>query len=184
MKLKTLLKHLKDYSKYFIKFGITIKAMFTKPLPLLACMPVMYMPVFTTEQKALILLGCLFIIDFATGIMASWSEFQKVLPENRKDYLIESDKLRLSAVKFITYAFTALMAWGIEKVFIIGEFEPHSKLQKMTFTTIVVAFCCAIEIYSIVFENFKRMGFDIIKKVKKIASSGWGVYKSIKNEKE
>jgi hypothetical protein len=76
------------------------------------------------------------------------------------------------------------MAWGIEKVFIIGEFEPHSKLQKMTFTTIVIAICCVIEIYSIVFENFKRMGFDIIKQVKKIASSGWGVYKSIKNEKE
>lgn len=170
--------------KYFTKFGLTLKAMLTKPLPLLTCAPVLALPVFTTEQKALLLLGGLFMIDFITGLMASWTEFKKALPENRKEYLIESEKLRLSAVKFITYALTALMAWGIEKVFIISEFEPHSKLQKMTFTTIVIAVCCAIELYSIVFENFKRMGFDIIKQVKKIASSGWGVYKSIKNEKE
>lgn len=73
-----------------------------------------------------------------------------------------------------------LDAYGIEWVFAPGEIEPFSRLQKMTLTTITIAFCCVIELYSILFENVKRMGFDVIQKIKTISSTGWKVYKNIK----
>lgn len=175
------------YLKYASKLGLTIKAISSKPFSILVCVPVIALPVYTTPEKAIILLGILFIVDFITGIWASWIEFKKalpVVPGSGKRYVIQSSKLRLSAVKFGTYCIMILGGYGIEWVFVPGEFEPHTRLQKMTLTTIVIAFCCAIEFYSILFENVKRMGYDIIEKVKNMASSGWGVYKSIKNEKE
>lgn len=172
------------FLKYLSKLGITVKSLFSKPIAFIACFPVMSMPVFTTPQKAIILLGVLFTLDFITGIWGNWIEFKKDWPidqiTGRRERLIKSAKLRLSAVKFGTYAIMILGAYGIEWVFTPGEFEPHERLQKMTLTTIVIAFCCVIELYSIVFENFKRMGFDVVKKVKKI----WSLYKSIKDEKQ
>lgn len=140
----------------------------------------------TTAQKACILLGFFFVLDFITGILASWVEFKKVLPlvpSSGKRYVISSTKLRLSGVKFITYAFGIICAWGIEVVFVLREI-PTGKIttHDLTFTTIVIAFFCAIEFYSIFFENIKRMGFDIIHKVKTIVKSGWNLYKDVKDE--
>lgn len=175
------------FLKYLAKLGVTVKALFSKPIAFVACFPVLTLPVFTTPQKALILLGGLFVLDFITGIWGNWIEFKRDWPidpvTGKRERLIKSDKLRLSAVKFGTYCIMILGAYGIEWVFSPGEFEPHSRLQKMTLTTIVIAFCCFIELYSIVFENLKRMGFDVVQRVKNIAASGWTLYKSIKNEK-
>lgn len=90
------------------------------------------------------------------------------MPGSGKRYVIQSSKLRLSAVKFITYGLVTLVARGVEWVFVAQEFEPHTSLNKMTLTTMAIGFCCAVEVYSIIFENIKRMGFDIIEEVKKI----------------
>lgn len=96
--------------------------------------------------------------------------------------MIESAKLRLTAVKFTCYAMGVLGAWGIETVFLIQKIPSgYISTENMTFTTIVVGFFCAIEIYSIFFENIKRMGFDIVQKIKNIASVSWKLYKIIKN---
>lgn len=171
------------FIKYISKFGITLKLMLSKPITLIAVSPAIVVPAFTTPQKALILLAGLFIGDFITGIWASWIEFKKALPVtpgSGKRYVIQSSKLRLSAVKFGTYGFMILTGYGLEWAFVPGEFEPHERLAKMTITTFVIAFCCAVEAYSIVFENVKRMGFDVIQKIKNIT----GVYKSIKKESD
>lgn len=174
------------FFKYLAKLGITLKSLFSKPFTFISCLPVLTMPVFTIPQKALILLGGLFVVDFITGIWACWIEYKKDWPidqiTGRRERLIKSAKLRLSAVKFGTYAIMILGAYGIEWVFILGEFEPHERLQKMTLATIVIAFCCVIEFYSIFFENVKRMGFDIVQKVKNITSDGWKLYKNVKGE--
>lgn len=154
--------------------------MLNKSLILFFCIPIL---VLTTSQKAVILLGLFFILDFITGILASWVEFMKTNSNSEKRYLIQSSKLRLSAVKFICYALGILCAWGIEIVFVIKKIPSGSiSTQNLTFTTVVIAFFCAIEFYSIFFENIKRMGFDIILKVKKISSESWKLYKTIKNE--
>lgn len=154
--------------------------MLNKSLILFFCIPIL---VLTTSQKAVMLLGLFFILDFITGILASWAEFMKTNSNSEKRYLIQSSKLRLSAVKFICYALGILCAWGIEIVFVIKKIPSGSiSTQNLTFTTVVIAFFCAIEFYSIFFENIKRMGFDIILKVKKISSESWKLYKTIKNE--
>lgn len=139
--------------------------------------------ILTTSQKAVILLGIFFILDFITGILASWIEVKKTNSTAGKKYVIQSSKLRLSAVKFICYALGILCAWGIEIVFVIKKVPSGSiSTQNLTFTTVVIAFFCVIEFYSIFFENIKRMGFDVIQKVKKISSEAWKLYKTIKNE--
>lgn len=154
--------------------------MLNKSLILFFCIPIL---VLTTSQKAVMLLGLFFILDFITGILASWAKFIKTNSNSEKRYLIQSSKLRLSAVKFICYALGILCAWGIEIVFVIKKIPSGSiSTQNLTFTTVVIAFFCAIEFYSIFFENIKRMGFDIILKVKKISSESWKLYKTIKNE--
>lgn len=174
-----------QYPKYFAKIAATSKVILTKPAGLISAIPAVSAAM-STPQKALILLGVLFVLDFGTGIAASSVEFKKslpVLPASGKRYVLQSSKLRLSAVKFVTYGMVVIVAYGLEWVFVMQEFEPSSKLQKLSLTTISIAFCCAIEFYSIFFENIKRMGFDVIQKVKNISKSGWDLYKTVKNDK-
>ncbi|MCO6147534.1 phage holin family protein [Flavobacterium sp. NRK1] len=177
--------NLSIFFNHLIKPFITAKIVLNKPDSFTYFLPAIVIPVLTTPQKAIILLGLFFTLDFITGICASYIEFKKnilPLPGSEKQYVLQSAKLRLSVIKFITYGLAIIIAYAIEWTFIIGEFEPHSKLQKMTLTTFVIAFCCTIEIYSIFFENIKRMGFDIIQKVKNISKEGWKLYKTITND--
>lgn len=174
------------YPKYFSKIALTIKTLTAKPVGKAILIPVVAAPVYTITEKTLILLAALFVMDFITGVMASYVEFKKALPVTPgagKRYVFSSAKMRLSAVKFVTYAMGVICAYGIESIFLIKEFDPgHLTTQKLTLTTIVTLFFCVIEAYSIFFENIKRMGYDIIQKVKNISSTGWGVYKAVKGE--
>lgn len=175
------------YSKYFIKVAITLKTLLPRPVDIVFKLPiVLTAPLYTTVEMACGILAILFLIDFITGILASWVEFKRVpplIPASDKKYLIQSAKLRMSGVKFICYALAILCAWMLETVFMIKEIPTgHISTQNLTLTTIVIAFFCLIEFYSIFFENMKRAGFDIIQKIKNISRSGWGVYKSIIND--
>lgn len=177
------------YAKYFLKAAITTKALLSKPAGVAVAVPVVAAaPLYTTVEMACGILAVFFVIDFITGILASWVEFKKVpplVPASGKRYLIQSSKLRMSGVKFICYALAILCAWMLESVFMIKEIPTgHISTKNLTLTTVVIAFFCLIEFYSIFFENIKRAGFDIVQKIKNISRSGWGVYKSIKNEKD
>ena len=156
------------YSKYFFKLGISLKTMSSSPAGVITGGSLVAVSVLTSVQKALILLLIFFVIDFITGIVASWrekKEKEKIDPTVKEQSLISSDKLKLSAVKAFTYTSAILGVWGIEKVFFIRTFKFENVSTKdLTITLIFVGFCCAIEFYSIVFENFKRMGFDLSKK--------------------
>lgn len=174
-----------DPFQYLIKLFCVVKVTLSKPVTLIIAIPFIAMPAFTTPQRALIILAGLFIGDFITGIIASWIEFRRslpVTPGSGKRYVIQSSKLRLSAVKFVTYGMVAIVAFVLEWGFVAGEFEPHASLKKMTLTTMAIGFCCLIETYSIFFENVKRMGFDIIQVVTNIVNKGWKFWKSLKKE--
>ena len=176
-----------DYLKYILKAGTTAKIMATKPAVALVAIPAAALPLFSIPQKAVLLLGALFVADFITGIGASWSEFKKEkqdLPVVPAHYLIQSAKLRLSAVKFITYALGIICAWGLEWVFVLESFNVHLSSQKLSLTSIVTAFFCTIEFYSILFENIKRMGFDLLLKIKEISRAGWDVFNTLKNNND
>lgn len=171
------------FVKYHNKIVDALDMMALKPLMLI---PIFTLPLLTTTEKTLLFLGFLFVADFITGVAASWVEFRKslpVLPGSGKRYVFSSSKMRLSGVKFITYGMGIVTAYALECIFLIKEFEPEAlATQKLTLTTIVTLFFCTIEFYSIFFENIKRMGFDIIQKVKTITKAGWGLYKDVKDE--
>lgn len=160
------------YSKYFIKLGISLKSISTSPTATITSGTIIATTYFSTVQKALLLLMIFFILDFITGIVASWKEKrnkEKEDPSLKEQSLISSEKLKLSAIKAFTYASSILGVWGIEKVFFIKTFKfENVSTEDLTVTLIFVGFCCAIEFYSIVFENFKRMGFDIAKNFIKV----------------
>jgi len=156
------------YTKYFLKLGISLKAMASSPVGVITGTSIVAVSVLSSVQKALLLLLLFFILDFITGILASWKdkkEAEKTNPNLKEQSLISSDKLKLSAVKAFTYASSILGVWGIEKVFFIKTFKfDNITTEGLTITLIFIGFCCSIEFYSIVFENFKRMGFDIGKR--------------------
>ena len=110
------------YSKYFIKLGISLKTMTSSPVTGVTAGTIITASVMSNTQKAVYLLIGLFILDFITGILASWKEkkeSEKKDPSLKGKTLISSEKLKLSGVKAFTYASAILAVWGIEKVFII-----------------------------------------------------------------
>ncbi len=163
------------YTKYFLKLGINLKTMASSPSTAISGSAIVAISVLSSIQKALLLLVLFFVLDFITGIIASWKvkrEEEKLNPELKDKALISSEKLKLSAVKAFTYASAILGVWGIEKVFFIKTFKfDNVSTENLTITLIFTGFCCAIEFYSIVFENFKKMGFDIAKRFLRVVNS-------------
>jgi hypothetical protein len=161
------------YSKYFLKLGISLKTMTSSPITGIAAGTVVAASAITDTEKAIYLLIAFYILDFKTGILASWREkreAEKKDPSLKDTNLISSEKLKLSGIKAFTYASAILAVWAIEKVFIIKSFKFDSfSDQDMTITLIFIGFCCSIEFYSIFFENLKRAGFDIRKKFFSVA---------------
>lgn len=157
------------YTKYFLKLGISLKTMVSSPLTGLSAGTVLVVSAMTDTEKAVYLLMTFYVLDFITGILASWKEKQeaeKLDPSLKEKDLISSEKLKLSGIKAFTYASAILAVWGIEKVFIIKSFKFNNiSDQHMTITLVFIGFCCSIEFYSVFFENFKRAGFDLRKKI-------------------
>lgn len=160
------------YSKYFLKLSISLKTMLSSPITGIITGTIVLVSSMTSVQKAIYLLMIFFILDFITGITASLIEKRKKEKENpafKEQALISSDKLKLSAIKAFTYTSSILGVFGIEKVFFIKTFKfENVSTEDLTVTLIFIGFCCSIEFYSIVFENFKRMGFDIAKNFFKV----------------
>jgi hypothetical protein len=156
------------YAKYFTKLGISLKTMSSSPVTGIATGTIITASAMTDTEKAIYLLIGLYVLDFITGVLASWTEkreAEKKDPKLKEQNLISSEKLKLSGVKAFTYASAILAVWAIEKVFIIKSFKFDSiSDQHMTITLVFIGFCCSVEFYSIFFENLKRAGFDIRKK--------------------
>ncbi len=69
--------NLSIFFNHLIKPFIAAKVVLSKPDSFAYFLPVIVIPVFSTPQKAIILLGLFFTLDFITGIIASWVEFKK-----------------------------------------------------------------------------------------------------------
>ena len=156
------------YIKYFTKLGVSLKTMSSSPAAGITAGTVIAASAMTNTEKAIYLLIAFYVLDFITGILASWrekKEAEKKDPSLKEQDLISSEKLKLSGIKAFTYASAILAVWAIEKVFIIKSFKfDNISDQDMTITLIFIGFCCSVEFYSIFFENFKKAGFDIRKK--------------------
>lgn len=144
---------------------------------------IVVIPLLTIPQQSGLLLLFSIILDFITGILANWIEMRKnKISVQSGKFFIESAKFRLTAVKIGCYSMGILGTWGIETIFFIQKIPSgYIATKNLTLTTYVIGFFCMIELYSIFFENVKRMGFDIIQKTKTISSEAWKFYKIIKN---
>lgn len=159
---------------YITKFLLINKAMFTTQKGLVLFPIAVSMPfILTNETKAIFLLLLLMIIDFLTGIGASFSRIKKARklnPSLPKTNIITSKKLKGSGVKFLLYFSSILVAFAVQYVFQINAFKIPTIGLEFNTILFIIAFWCIVEIYSIFFENFKDMGMDIKIIIRKITN--------------
>jgi hypothetical protein len=163
------------YKKYIIGILMAIK----KPA---IAIPVIGMLTLSNCQLGIFLLFGLMILDFVTGVLASWNLWKdSKIESNFWKYGFSSSRIRLSLVKSITYFLFIICAYGIEQIFKIKTFSAESYTDhKITLTLFAIAIACAIEFYSIFFENLPKAGFSIEKKVKSIFGKIKNAVKSVK----
>jgi len=171
------------YIQYFIKLFLSIK-LFATPSGMVSGISVTTVLLLSSVQQSILLLLGLFMLDFATGIAASIKEqvdYRKKNPDFPKNNFVSSEKLKLSLVKLFTYTTVILSVNGIETIFKIKTFSfPSITTHNYSITLIVIGVCTTIEFYSIFFENFKRMGFDIISGITKTVKAAKKVYDEVK----
>lgn len=195
-----LMEELLLFKSCFIKIFFTFKLVLSKPLTALTFAGITGLSIFTrigaldiTQQALLFLLGS-FILDFITGVYASYIETKaKIKPLEKKpntkwkrflnmiDTLgktISSEKLRKSVVKAIAYSLIVICTYGIQVIFFVKKFKfSNMSDREFTITLIVIGFCIITELWSVFKENLPRAGYDIggaimnvvrgVKKVKK-----------------
>lgn len=115
------------------------------------------------------------ILDFITGIIASYTEDKKS-KKTYKAYFIQSGRMRESVVKAIAYMFLIITTHVFVTVFSIPLITIPIVGIITSLTTLAFTICISIEVYS-VFENLKRSGFDIFAKLGKVIT---GITKGIK----
>ena len=106
------------------------------------------------------------ILDFITGVVASYVEDKKV-KRVYSAYFIQSNKLRKSAVKTMSYMMLILISHFFALVLHLGTFTVPFINVQTELSTIAFVVCISIETFSI-FENLKRSGFDVFKEIKKV----------------
>jgi hypothetical protein len=121
-------------------------------------------------QLGIFLLFGLMTLDFFTGVLASWNLWKdSKIESNFWKYGFSSSRIRQSIVKSVTYFLFIMCAYGIESIFKIKTFRAESYTEhQITLTLVSIAVSCAIEFYSIFFENLPKAGFSIENKVKAI----------------
>lgn len=175
------MKEVKIHIIYFQKLLNSLKIMISKPFSSALLIPTISLGIFTTIQIALIMLFFAYVIDFITGIYASYIEHKKN-PKPVKVYILESSKMRKSIVKAISYFVFIAFSYAFEKVFLIKAFSvlSISDLQ-FTITSIACIFCFAIEFFSIL-ENLKRSGYDLLGKAEGVIKKFWKFVGLVKGE--
>lgn len=164
------------------KFTDSVKGVFTSAHGLLSML--FGMVVFTDQVQFIAMFFVFFLLlDYVTGIGASWIEHKRDPQKNIKVYYIESEKLRASGVKIIGYGLILVFAWFLNAV----VFKSHITLWGYTplFSLFEIALlgCASIEFWSNI-ENIKRAGFDIVGKITNVFKTGWSLFRQAKGEKE
>lgn len=190
------------YATYLSKPLIALKTLFTKPIGLIISLPFLtYLTTSSDTTKAWYMLALVYTLDFITGVYASYveakstdefkAEFATKTTYGQKLYAkvklffdnFSSEKWRKSIVKAIAYLLLILLVYFVENIFLIRTFHIESiSTKEWTVTLITQGVCIIIEMYSIIFENLKRAGFDIIDSVVGIFRKYNKVSREIKEE--
>lgn len=151
----------------------------------------------TPTQIAITYLLFLMILDFLTGILASYHTKENKIDceryRSKNKYInsvlyilnngilynirnfwykltqvITKQKIKRTGIKVLLYFSTILVTSFFEQIFFIKEFDLKFSELKFSLTLFIILFWSLIEWYSIFFENFKNMGFDVISSIKKV----------------
>lgn len=194
------------YLNYLGKPFLAVKTLFLTPKGLIIAIPTIAgVAAFSNETKAWYFLLFVYGLDFLTGVAASYHEnfkkekkkgsYQKILSSGllvktlfKIEFFINnisSQKLRKSFIKVIGYTLFILLFFAIEHIFKIKSwtFESFSNLE-WNLTLAAQASCIGTEIWSILFENFKRLGFDLVKIITNMSNTYKNVKKEIKEDSE
>lgn len=170
------MKEILFYKKYSLAFITALK----KPA---IAIPTLGMVTLSDCQLGMFLLIFLMSLDFITGVLASWNLWKdSKIESNFWKYGFSSSRIRMSLVKSVTYFMFIICAYGIERIFKIKNFKAETYTEhQITLTLLTIAISCAIEFYSIFFENLPKAGFSIELKVRAIFIKVKGAVKSVKN---
>ena len=173
------------YVAYLFKPFLALKTLFLTPKGLTIAIPTIAgVAALSNETKAWYLLLLVYGIDFITGVMASYHQnfkeekkkksYEKILNNNRLVRFlfkfeffinnISSQKLRKSFIKAIGYILFILLFFAVQYTFKIKSwtFESISHIE-WNLTLAAQASCIGAEIWSILFENLKGLGLDLVK---------------------
>ena len=165
------------YLHYLAKPFIIIQEVVTTPKGIAFAIPTLgTISLLSTQRLAFGFLVIAYTLDFITGVIASFIErlreekkIQEVESFTWKQNVvyffdnISSDQMKRSIVKGIAYSVFILCSHGIQFIFKIKPFSFSFSELVWDLPLIAVAGAIVIELWSILLENFKRMGFDIIK---------------------
>lgn len=180
------------YLHYLAKPFIIIQEVITTPKGLAFAIPTLgTISLLSTQRLAFGFLVIAYTLDFITGVIASFIErlreekkIQEVESFTWKQQVvyffdnISSDQMKRSIIKGIAYSVFILCSHGIQFIFKIKPFSFSFSHLVWDLPLIAVAGAIIIELWSILLENFKRMGFDIIK----IALGMFSKAKEVKKE--
>lgn len=120
------------------------------------------------------------IIDFVTGVIASYCEWKDLgSPKLEKSLVFKTKRARESVNKVGSYGTAILLAYILAVVTMKNPEVTILGMPPKTIPEITVIVLIAIECFSVI-ENFKRMGVDFIGKIKNIAKQGWDLFRNVK----
>ena len=165
------------YLHYLAKPFIIIQEVVTTPKGIAFAIPTLgTISLLGTQRLAFGFLVIAYLLDFITGVIASFIERLKEEKKTQEVYSftwrqkvvyffdnISSDQMKRSIVKGIAYSVFIMCSCGIQFIFKIKPFSFSFSELVWDLPLIAVAGAIVIELWSILLENFKRMGFDIIK---------------------
>lgn len=165
------------------KHAIGLLTAFKKPS---VAFPALGMLTLSDCQLGMFLLLGLMIFDFITGVLASWNLWKdSKIESNFWKFGFSSSRIRESVMKSVTYFLLIMCAYWIETTFKIKTFKAENYTDhQVSLTLLAIAISCAIEFYSIFFENLPKAGFSIENKVKAIYVKIKSAVSAIRNLKD
>lgn len=133
-------------------------------------------------RAGLIGLGVVFMLDFITGLRASWIEHRRKKKTGQMaPYFLQSDKIRKSILKATSYFIFVGMSWLMWYLFFDGTMNLPMSTKDVNIITIAFGICITIECWSVL-ENLKRMGFDFLGRIGKAFKGFWTGYRDVNGE--
>jgi len=149
-----------------------------------------------SARAMLMFFGLFLMMDYATGILAAWTEHKRERAAPRRPatdgpggtergpYFVSSSRLRGSAAKVIGYLLAIAFAAFLDMAFFHGGVHlPGAERPPMTAAEIAIAACTATEFLSNL-ENLKRSGFDLPGKLHAALDAAWKTVRKARGERE